>query len=91
MRRFRWAGDRGARFFDPYYYRGYEPFFLPGYVGGFQRGPLMGEVKMHSRVREADVYLNGGYAGEARKLKDIWLTPGSYELRVTAQNRPDFE
>ena len=41
-------------------------------------------------VPDAAVYVDGGYAGTADKLKNLWLDPGAYDLAVSAPGRVDF-
>lgn len=62
-----------------YYPEFYGPY-LSSY-GAFYGRPL-GEVKLETRSKAAEVYVNGGYAGVAGKLKTIWLEPGAYDLEV---------
>ncbi|MDQ6701231.1 MAG: hypothetical protein M3Z36_13710, partial [Acidobacteriota bacterium] len=50
--------------FDPYYYGLYDSYF-PGFFTGFNRGPNRGEIRLHSGSPQAEVYLDGAYAGEA--------------------------
>jgi hypothetical protein len=65
-----------------YWTWGYLPLYYPGYYSGYARGPNMGEVKLEGASKTAEVFLNGAYAGPARKLKSMWLDPGAYDLEV---------
>jgi len=42
----------------------------------------MGEVKFPRAPKESLVYVDGGFAGSAAKLKSMWLEPGIYNLEV---------
>jgi hypothetical protein len=55
---------------------------LTGYFTGFARRGHMGEVRLRGQEKDAAVYLDGGYAGTADKLKTIWLEPGAYQLEL---------
>jgi hypothetical protein len=66
-------------YYDPFWY---GPWFHPGYVTGFGYGPGMGEVKLKSTSGDAVVLIDGAYAGEAKKLKSMWLEPGVYNVEV---------
>jgi hypothetical protein len=77
----------------PYSWRSYDLLFYPsyGWLGGFvhpgyyrdyRQSPGMGQVRLRSDDKQAPVYLDGGYAGLAKDLKTIWLTPGAYDLEV---------
>jgi hypothetical protein len=79
-----WWGPGYARpwgFYDPFWYGG-GPWIHPGFYGGWMQGPGMGEVKVSNVPRDAVVLIDGAYAGEARKLKSMWLEPGVYNLEV---------
>jgi hypothetical protein len=49
-----------------------------------------GEVRLTADPKLADVYIDGGYAGSADKLKSLWLDPGAYDLTVSAAGREPF-
>lgn len=69
----------GPAWWDPFWYSGWAH---PGYWTGFAHGPGMGEVKLSSAPRDASVYLDGAYAGQVGKLKNVWLRPGIYNLEI---------
>jgi hypothetical protein len=77
----RWAYPWYSPFYDPWWGGG---FFHPGYFTGFRQGPGMGEVKIRGEVRDAEVYLDGAFAGTADKLKSMWLEAGAYDLELRA-------
>jgi hypothetical protein len=77
----RWGVPWFVPHYDPWWGAGY---FHPGYFTGFPRGINMGEVKLRGDLKDADVYLDGAYAGPASKLKSIWLEPGAYNLELRA-------
>ena len=41
-------------------------------------------------MKDADVYINGAYAGKAKDLKSLWLRPESYEIQVRATGYETF-
>ncbi|MGD0309746.1 MAG: PEGA domain-containing protein [Acidobacteriota bacterium] len=43
-----------------------------------------GELKLKTNVKDADVYINGAYAGKAAKLKSMWLQPDAYNIEIRA-------
>jgi hypothetical protein len=63
------------------------PFYGPG---SFGYGDGRGEVRLTAEPRAAEVYIDGGYAGTADKLKTLWLDPGAYDLTVSAGGREPF-
>lgn len=81
-------GPAGWGMWDPFWY---GPMMHPGYLRGWAQGPGMGEVKLKSVPEDAIVLLDGAYAGEAKKLKSIWLEPGVYNLEVRDDQAGSFE
>lgn len=95
------------RFFDPFfgygfypYYGFYSPFFYdpfygpyvyPGYLPSLDYGMGKGELKLSGAAKDAKVYIDGAYAGEARKLKNMWLDPGAYNISVKASDGRTFQ
>jgi hypothetical protein len=51
----------------------------------------MGQVRIQARDRNAEIFLNGAYAGVAQDLRSIWLEPGVYELEVRRAQRANWE
>ncbi len=49
-----------------------------------------GEVKLTTNVKDADVFINGAFAGKASKLKSVWLRPDTYNLEVRAPGYASF-
>lgn len=80
----------GPAFYRPYWYGGYwgDPFYRP-YGYGFAN-PNAGELKLDTSIKEADVYIDGAYAGQAGKLKSMWLRPGAYNIEVRAVGRQAY-
>jgi hypothetical protein len=64
-----------------------HPFYAPD---AFRYGDGRGEIRLTTDPKEAKVYIDGGYAGTANKLKTLWLDPGAYDLTVSAAGREDF-
>ena len=56
----------------------------------FRYGDGRGEIRLTTDPKESKVYIDGGYAGTADKLKTMWLDPGAYDLTVSAEGREDF-
>jgi len=86
----RWSGGGfGPWGWGPYSYWG-SPWMYGGFYGavpfmmmpGFAWGPDKGEVKLSSANRDAEVYIEGAFAGTASRLKSMWLDPGVYNIEV---------
>jgi hypothetical protein len=65
------------------------------YYGPYPYGPYLvanvGQVKLDTHVKEADVFIDGSYAGTLRDLKTIMMRPGNYDISVRAPGRETFE
>ncbi len=90
------AGARGrvAVFARPAYFPaawyGYGPLYGPYPYGPYAGAPAAGEVKLDTKMKEAQVFVNGAYAGTAGKLKTMWMRPGSYTIEVRAAGYAPF-
>ena len=77
--------------YGPYPY-GYPPFYGPYYYpSDFDRSAGRGQVKLSGIAKDAQVYLDGAYAGTADRLKSMWLDPGAYNLEVSAAGGKKFQ
>src|SRR5262249_23643634 len=65
-----------------WYGYGYNPRCGPAYVVR----PNTGEVKLQTRMKDASVYVDGGFAGFAGKLKKFDLTPGNHDIALRDPN-----
>ena len=65
------------------------------YYGPYPYGPYLvanvGQVKLDTHVKEADVFIDGSYAGTLRDLKTMMMRPGNYDIAVRAPGRETFE
>ncbi len=94
----RYSYNSPSLYHYPHYYRSHYPYYHPidawahpGYYLGFDRTDSTGRIKLKTEHREASVFLNGAFAGVAKDLKEIWLEPGVYELKVAADLYEPFE
>ncbi len=65
----------GPGWYDPYYPWG-PPF---PYAYGV---PSTGDVKLVTDMKDASVYVDGGYAGKAGKLKKFPRPPGTHDIAL---------
>jgi hypothetical protein len=71
----------------PYYGYPYYPYYgYPPYGYGPYGGRPMGEVHIKSPSPNAQVYINGAFAGRAHDLKNIYLAPGTYNIEQRIGN-----
>jgi len=77
-------------FYAPVFYSPfYSPFYGP-YWGNFTYAPDKGEVRLSANLKDAQVFLDGAYAGTAEHLKDMWLDSGAYDLSVSSPGKETF-
>jgi hypothetical protein len=95
----------GPLFFSPFWTYGYYPvpfyhygayglgyapgFWYPSHYFDFNEGK--GNVRLSTNVKNAEVQLNGAYAGTMKDLKSFWLEPGAYDLELSAPGRAPFQ
>lgn len=89
---YRYQGWYGPGFYGPW---GNGPYaYGPyGYYGGFYGGytsPNTGHVKLDTKVKDAEVYINGNYAGLSKDLKTMTLKPGDYGIEVREPGREPY-
>jgi hypothetical protein len=77
-------GYRGGPYWGSYW--GPYPYY--GYYG---YPAATGTLKFHTDVKDAEVYIDGAYAGTVGKLKTMYLRPGSYDIEVRAAGRAQFD
>jgi hypothetical protein len=58
-------------FYDPYYYRSYR--YAP---------PTTGDVKLKTDMKNAAVYVDGGFAGTVHESKRFSLAPGTHTIEL---------
>jgi hypothetical protein len=69
-----------------YYGYGYGPYSYGPYFGV----PNAGQVKLDTHVKDAQVFVDGAYAGTAGKLKTMWMRPGTYTIEMRAPGQAQF-
>lgn len=73
----------GWGWYDPYW--GAYPY---GY--GYYAAPDTGEVKFDTKAKNAEVFIDGAYAGTVGKLKTLHLRPGTYNIELRAQGEATY-
>jgi PEGA domain len=70
----------------------YAPYwgFGPGYWGPYYVQPDTGEVKLETKVKTADVFINGSYAGTTKHNREMYLRPGAYTIEIREAGRTRF-
>jgi hypothetical protein len=75
----------GGYFGAPFYYGpAYYGWYGPGYYAPYavEPAPYAGKIKFDTKMKDASVYVDGGYAGTVRQLGTFPLRPGSHDLEL---------
>ena len=67
---------------------GYGPFYRP--YGAYYGVPNAGQVKLDTKVKDAQVFVDGAFAGTSGKLKTMWMRPGTYNIELRAPGQAQF-
>lgn len=72
----------------------YSPFWGPywgpyGYYG-YGYYPNSGEVKLDTKVKTAQVFINGAYAGTTHDNRTMHLRPGNYNIEIRENGQTPF-
>ncbi|MGA2580687.1 MAG: PEGA domain-containing protein [Bryobacteraceae bacterium] len=63
-------------------------YWGPAYYGyGY---PAAGEVKLDTKVKNAEVFINGAFAGMTQQAKSMPLRPGTYNIEVRELGQTKF-
>jgi hypothetical protein len=74
------GGYFGGPFYGPAYYGWYGPgWYGPGY---YAPSPNVGKVKIETKMKDARVYIDEGYAGTVGELKTFPLRPGTHNIEL---------
>jgi hypothetical protein len=93
------ARGRVAIFAGPAFgYGSYGPVYgyYPGYPGYYAWGSTMavpnaGEVRLETKEKKAEVFINGSLAGTTGQLKTMYMRAGSYDIEIRSPERAPFE
>ena len=65
-----------AIFYRPYW----GAYWGPAYYGGYY--PYAGQVKLDTKVKNAEVFINGAFAGTTHENRTMHLRPGTYNIEI---------
>jgi hypothetical protein len=77
--------------FSPYGWYGYGWNGPYGMYGPYGAAPNAGKVKLDTDIKDAEVFINGSYAGTVGQLKTMVLRSGNYNIEVRAPGRTPFQ
>jgi hypothetical protein len=75
----------------PVYGGWYAPYW-GSYWGPYGYGyyPNSGDVKLDTKVKDAQVFINGAYAGTTHDNRTMHLRPGSYNIEIRENGKAPF-
>ena len=74
----------GYGFYGPGFY---GPYGGPGYYAAYSNA---GTVKIDSKAKDAEVFINGAYAGTVKDNKTMHLRQGNYTIEVRRAGETSF-
>lgn len=80
----------GRPYYGGFYRPFWGPYWGPAYYGGYYGHPNSGEVKLDTKVKDAQVFINGAYAGTTHQNKSMYLRPGSYNIEIKEAGATHF-
>jgi hypothetical protein len=80
-----WGGPYwGGGYWGPYAYG-------PYWGGGYYAYPYTGEIKLDTKVKDAQVFINGAFAGTTHDAKKMHLRPGTYDIQIREGGKTQFD
>jgi hypothetical protein len=67
-------------YYSPYYYPYSYSYY--GYAPAYAVGPGTGQVKIESHLKDATIYVDGGYVGPVSRFKRFGLRPGNHDIEM---------
>ena len=80
----------GRPYYGGWYAPYWGPYWGPAYGGYYYGHPNAGEVKLDTKVKDAQVFINGAYAGTTHQNKTMYLRPGSYNIEIREGSQTQF-
>ena len=74
----------------PVYGGWYAPFWGQYWGPYYGYYPNSGEVKLDTKVKDAQVFINGAYAGTTHENRTMHLRPGSYNIEIRENGQVPF-
>jgi hypothetical protein len=71
-------------FYGPYW----GPYWGPAY--GYYPAARLGEVKIDTKSKDSEVFIDGAFAGATKDTKTFHLRPGTYTIEVRHAGQPEL-
>ncbi len=84
------GGFYGPAYYGPTYYG--PAYYGPGWVRPYAvvPGPASGKIKIETKFKDANVYVDGGFAGTVGQLKTFPLHVGSHDIELRDRDGRSF-
>lgn len=79
-----WIGP-GYGWYAPY------PYYAPYYGGYWYAPPSSGSVKLDTKVKNAQLFIDGAFAGDTGSNKTMHLRPGKHEIQIQEAGQTRFD
>jgi hypothetical protein len=79
----------GGGWYSGWYAPYWGPYWAP--YGGIYAHPNSGDVKLDTKVKDAQVFINGAYAGTTHDNKTMHLRPGNYNIEIREGGQTQFQ
>jgi hypothetical protein len=76
----------GPGWYGPYW----GPYWGSPYWGPYYGYPYAGQVKLDTKVKDAQVFIDGSYAGTTQENKTMHLRPGTYNIQIREGGQTPF-
>src|ERR1035438_1508446 len=78
----------GGGFYRPFWGPYWGSYYAPAY--GYYYAPNSGEVKLDTKVKDAQVFINGAFAGLTKDNKTMHLRPGNYNIEIKEAGQTQY-
>jgi hypothetical protein len=68
----------------------YHPYWSPGYYGYYAPYSNAGTVKLDTKAKDGEVFVNGSYAGLVKDNKTMHLRQGNYSIQIRRGGETTF-
>jgi hypothetical protein len=80
----------GPGIYGGWYAPYWGPYWGPAYMGPYYVYPNSGVVKLDTKVKDAQVFIDGSFAGTTQSNKTMRLRPGSYNIEIREGGKTSF-
>ena len=81
----------GGGYYGGWYAPFWRPYWGPAYYGGYYYGyPAAAQVKLDTKVKNAEVFIDGSFAGTTQQNKTMHLRPGDYNIEIRENGQTPF-